>query len=61
MPQGCTWQGDPDQRSLQHVMDCEVCSGLWPLIAREMRIAKGKALPSDDPAYLGVNVGYRDK
>lgn len=61
VPEGCTWEGDPDQRTLNHVMYCKTCSELWPLIAREMRIAKGKALPSDDPSYLGSNVGYKDK
>ena len=61
IPEGCTWTGDPDERSLNHVMDCPACSELWPLIAREMRIAKGRALASDDPKYLGSNVGYKDK
>lgn len=61
VPAGCTWQGDPDERNLRHVMDCPVCSQLWPLIAREMRVATGRALPSDKPGYLGENVGYNDK
>ena len=61
IPAGCAWDGPPDARSLNHIMECDVCSNLWPQIAREMRIAKGRALPSDDPKYLGSNVGYKDK
>lgn len=61
IPKGCTWDGPADARSLQHVMDCPACADTWPQIAREMRIARGKALPSDDPTYLGSNVGYKDK
>jgi hypothetical protein len=61
IPAGCTWKEDPDKRTLRHVMTCEVCSTLWPLIAQEMRKATGKALPTDDPRYISQNVGYKDK
>lgn len=61
VPAGCDWAGDPDARTINHIMDCAVCSTIWPVLAREMRIAKGKALPSDDPTYLGSSVGYKDK
>jgi hypothetical protein len=61
IPEGCDWVGPSDARTLNHIMDCPVCSELWPQIARQMRIAKGRAVPSDDPAWLGANVGYKDK
>lgn len=64
-PAGCTWDQtpnfDPDGRTLRHMMDCEVCAETWPRTAREMRIARNRALPSDAPGYLGENVGYKDK
>lgn len=65
LPEQCTWATtpdfDPDQRTLLHMMHCPACQDTWPRTAREMRIARGKALPSDDPKYLGANVGYKDK
>lgn len=61
LPDGCAWPSNPDGRTLTHLMDCPACQGTWPQIARQMRQATGRALPTDDPAYIGANVGYKDK
>jgi hypothetical protein len=61
IPAGCQWPGDPDERTLFHVMECDVCSNLWPQIAQAMRRAKGRALPTDDPRYISEGVVVRGK
>ena len=63
LPQGCPLAGksDADVRTLAHIMACDACAETWPQIAREMRAARGAALPSDDPKFIGSNVGYKDK
>ena len=61
LPTGCTWQGDPDGRDITHLTECPACKETWPQIARQMRQWRGEAKPWDNPAYIGSNVGYKDK
>jgi hypothetical protein len=43
VPEGCTWMGDPAERSLLHIAECPKCEELWPMLAKSVQ---------EDPEWL---------
>jgi hypothetical protein len=58
----CNWVGDPNARTLAHVIQCDECTGRWPNVAKLGRIHLRTSMPGPrmaDGTYIWNNAHDR--